>query len=48
MTLPVKIVIKAFDETRKGFGAVNKGLAGVTKSVVSMRSAMVLAVFRRN
>jgi|TARA_R110000744_G_scaffold152542_1_gene266662 hypothetical protein len=43
MTLPVKIVIKAFDETRKGFGAVNKGLAGVTKSVVSMRSAMVLA-----
>ena len=39
----VKIVIKAFDKTAKGFGTVGKGLARITGSIVSMRSALILA-----
>ena len=39
----VSIVIKAFDKTAKGFGTVGKGLVGITRSIVSMRSALILA-----
>ena len=39
----VSIIIKAFDKTAKGFGTVGKGLVGITRSIVSMRSALILA-----
>ena len=37
----VKITIKAFDKTKKGFGTVTSGLKKVTGAVFSMRTALV-------
>jgi len=37
----VKITIKAFDKTKKGFGSVTAGLKRVTSSIFSMRTALV-------
>ncbi len=37
----VKITIRAFDKTKKGFGAVTAGLKSITGAVFSMRTALV-------
>jgi len=37
----VNIKIRAFDKTKKGFGSVTAGLKGITKSIFSMRTALV-------
>ena len=37
----VKITIKAFDKTKKGFGTVTSGLKKITGAVFSMRTALV-------
>jgi len=37
----VKITISAIDKTKKGFGSVGRALGGLTKSIFSMRTALV-------
>lgn len=37
----MKIVIKAFDKTKAGFGSATKGIASVTGAIFSMRTALV-------
>ena len=36
-----KIIISAVDKTKQGFGSVGKALGGLTKSIFSMRTALV-------
>jgi hypothetical protein len=36
-----KIIISAVDKTKKGFGSVGRALGGLTKSIFSMRTALV-------
>ena len=36
-----KIIISAVDKTKKGFGSVGRALGGLTKSLFSMRTALV-------
>ena len=36
-----KIIISAVDKTKKGFGSVGRALGGLTKSIFSMRTALI-------
>ena len=36
-----KIIISAVDKTKKGFGSVGRALGALTKSIFSMRTALV-------